>query len=157
MDLLITAEDPRTRDVVELLARHLVFAHAQSPAEHVHALDLEGLVEPDVTFFTVRMEGDLVAIGALKELDPTHGEIKSMHTRQDQRGQHVGRRLLEHLVGEARRRGYRRVSLETGTGDAFAPAHALYTCAGFVRCRPFAHYTDNPYSLCMSLALHDSS
>ena len=150
---MIAAEDPRNEDVVDLLARHLAFVHAQSPAEHVHALDLPGLVEPGVTFFTAHRGGELVAIGALKELDPTHGEIKSMHTRQELRGQHVGRRMLEHLVAEARRRGYRRISLETGTGDAFASAHSLYARAGFVRCEPFAQYTDNPYSICMSMPI----
>lgn len=154
---MIAAEDPRNEDVVELLEQHLAFAHAQSPPEHVHALGLQGLVEPGVTFFTVRSSGDLVAIGALKELDPTHGELKSMHTRKDVRGRHVGRRLLEHLMAEARRRGYRRVSLETGTGEAFAPAHALYTRAGFSPCEPFAQYTDNPYSACMTVTFEESA
>jgi putative acetyltransferase len=155
VEVVIATEDPRRQDVVELLEQHLAFAHAQSPPEHVHALDLQGLVAPGVTFFTVRGDGELLAIGALHELGPTHGELKSMHTRQDLRGQRIGGRLLRHLVTEARRRGYRRLSLETGTGEAFAPAHALYLGAGFAPCAPFAHYTDNPYSACMSLELEE--
>jgi putative acetyltransferase len=155
VDLVLAEEDPRNEEVVALLEQHLAFAHAQSPPEHVHALDLHGLVEPGVTFFTVRDGGELVAIGALHELDPTHAELKSMHTRRDVRGRHIGRTLLEHLVAEARRRGYRRISLETGTGEAFAPAHALYTSAGFVACEPFAHYSDNPHSACMTMTLGD--
>jgi putative acetyltransferase len=144
MDLVFSVEDPRSGDIVALLERHLAFAHANSPAEHVHALDVEGLLDHRVTF-----------VGALKELDPAHGELKSMHTALEQRNQGIGGALLEHLLAMARHRGYERVSLETGTGDAFVPAQAMYRKRGFETCAPFAQYTVNPHSTCMTLSLVD--
>jgi putative acetyltransferase len=155
MDLVFSVEDPRSGDIVALLERHLAFAHANSPAEHVHALDVEGLLDHRVTFVTARAEGVLVAVGALKELDPAHGELKSMHTALEQRNQGIGGALLEHLLAMARHRGYERVSLETGTGDAFVPAQAMYRKRGFETCAPFAQYTVNPHSTCMTLSLVD--
>ena len=136
-----------------LLERHAAFASAQSPPEHCHVLDVDELLDPRVTFVSARQDGAVVAVGALKELDSTHGELKSMHTAEELRGQRVGRAIVDHLVGLARARGYRRVSLETGTGDSFAPAQALYLGAGFTRCEPFGPYTSNPYSVCMTRSL----
>ena len=126
VDLVITIEDPYASDVRVLIAAHLEFARVFTPSDHVHALPADGLVDPTVTLFGARSGGTLVGIGALKELDPGHGEIKSMHTAQSVRGQGVGRAMVEHLLATASDRGYRRVSLETGTMDAFAPARALY-------------------------------
>jgi putative acetyltransferase len=149
----IEVDDPRQEDVRRLLERHLAFAAQCSPPEYCHALDIDGLLEPSVTFVSARSGGELVGVGALKELDATHGELKSMHTAEGVRGQGVGRAIVDHLLGVARQRGYRRVSLETGTGDPFTPAQTLYERAGFTRCQPFGPYTVNPYSMCMTRSL----
>ena len=149
----IAADDPRADDVRALLARHLAFAHEETPPEHVHALDLSGLLDPTVTFFSARRDGDLVGIGALRELDRDHGELKSMHTAAAERGRGVGRAMVDHLLGVARVRGYRRVSLETGSTDPFVPARSLYAGVGFTPCGPFGDYGPSPNSTFMTLAL----
>jgi putative acetyltransferase len=119
----------------------------------VYALDVDGLADPAVTFFSLRADGELLGVAALKHLDPEHGEVKSMHTAEAARGRGVARALLDHVVGVARERGYRRLSLETGSGPAFAPARALYAAAGFHPCGPFADYDGSPNSAYMTLAL----
>lgn len=149
----IANDDPRADDVRALLQRHLDFAHAHSPRQDVHALDVDALVDPDVTFVTCRDGGTLLGVAALKQLDDRHAELKSMHTAVEARGRGVGRALVEHLVGVARNRGQTRVSLETGTVAAFAPAHALYARAGFTPCGPFGGYDPGPNSTFMTLAL----
>jgi putative acetyltransferase len=151
--LVIDRDDPRRDDVRALLESHLAFAAAQSPREHVHAIDGDGLTADGITFFSIRSDGVLLGVGALKEIEPGHGEIKSMHTAAFARGQGVGRAMVEHLLATARQRGYHRVSLETGTMDAFAPARSLYAFMGFVECPPFAGYWENEYSVCMTLEL----
>lgn len=151
--LAIDLDDPRKPEIVALLQAHLDLMRQTSPPEHVHALDVDGLAVPAVSFYSLREDDLLLGVGALKELDSTHGEIKSMHTRSDQRGRGLGRMMLEHLLTTARSRGYERVSLETGTMDAFAPARDLYSSAGFEVCPPFGDYWVNEYSLCMTLSL----
>jgi putative acetyltransferase len=136
-----------------LLAEHLAQMHATSPPESVHALDLARLRAPGIQMYSAWDGDTLLGCAALKELDPRHGEIKSMRTPQTQRRRGAGRALLAHLIGEARRRGYRRLSLETGTQPAFLPAEALYRSAGFVDCAPFADYRPDPHSRFMTLAL----
>ena len=136
-------EDPRRPDVVAVLEAHLAFAREVTPEGHVHALPLEGLFVPEVTFFTAREGAELVGIGALKRLDAAHAKIKSMHTVARSRRQGVGRAVVEHLIEFARASGYERVSLETGTMAAFARARALYSSVGFETCAPFADYTEN--------------
>jgi putative acetyltransferase len=154
---VITPDDPRSPDVRTLLVRHLAFANEHSPPEDVHALDIEGLLHPSISFFSYRVEGEVLGVGALKHLDDSHAELKSMHTSHVARGRGVGRALLDHLLRIARERGYQRVSLETGTMDAFAPARALYTKAGFVSCPPFNGYWDSPNSVCMTLELTEET
>ncbi|MBV8395719.1 MAG: GNAT family N-acetyltransferase [Actinobacteria bacterium] len=149
----IEIEDPRTPDVLALLARHLEFCNTHSPPEDVHALDVEGLLDPAVTFFALRRDGALAGVGALKELDARHAEIKSMHTAEAARGTGVGSALVAHLLATARARGYARVSLETGSMDAFAPARSLYAKAGFETCGPFGDYRASPNSDFMTLEL----
>ncbi|MCC2975101.1 GNAT family N-acetyltransferase [Sphingomonas sp. PL-96] len=145
-------------DVQALLAAHLAGMHAQSPPESVHALPLEGLRRPDLTFFSARdADGQLLGVGALRELDASHGEIKSMRTVDDARNRGVGAAMLAHLLRVARERGYTRVSLETGTPEGFAPARRLYERHGFVRCAPFADYREDPFSCCMTLQLDGSA
>jgi putative acetyltransferase len=152
-DEQIAMDDPRQPDVRALLERHLEFALAQTPPEHSFALDAEGLLDPAVTFFSFRADGSLLGVGAIRRLTPDHAEIKSMHTAQAARGRGVGRAMLVHLLDVARCRGFRRVSLETGTTAAFAPARALYQSAGFVRCGPFAGYGPTEDNLFMTLDL----
>ncbi len=152
----IDVDDPRAPDVKTLLERHLAFTRATSPPEDVHALDLEGLLDPAVTFFSCRVEGVVLGIGALKHLDAHHAELKSMHTAEESRGRGIGRAMVDHLVEVARRRGCTRVSLETGTGEPFAAAHQLYQAAGFVECGPFADYRPSVNSTFMYLTLDAS-
>jgi len=153
--LVIDEDDPGAPDVQELLGRHLEFAHQHSPPEDVYALDSEGLRRDDVTFFSARRDGTLLGVGALRQLDASHAELKSMHTLASARGTGVGRAMLEHLLAVSRRRGYGRVSLETGTMAAFAPARALYASVGFTPCPPFADYRVSANSVCMTLLLAD--
>jgi putative acetyltransferase len=153
VDFVVAAEDPRAPDSRALLEQHTVFAHEVTPPGHVHALDLDGLLDPSVTFFSVRRDGVLLGIGALRQLDPAHAELKSMHTDGAARGRGVGRAMVEHLLSVAADRGYARVSLETGAGEAFAPARSLYAQVGFTPCEPFGEYTANAYSTCMTIEI----
>ena len=153
MDFVIALDDPRLVDVRTLLEAHLAFAREVTPPGHVHALDIDGLLDPAVTFFSARRDGLLLGIGALKRLDESHAELKSMHTAEAARRQGVGRAMVNHLLAVAVHRSYQRVSLETGTTDAFAPARSLYTTVGFRPCGPFAQYTANPNSACMTIEL----
>ena len=146
-------DDPRADDVRALLERHLAFARATTPPEDVHALEVDALADPSVTFFSFRRDGEVLGVAALKRLDDEHAEIKSMHTAEAARGQGVARALLDHLLGVAREQGYRRVSLETGAGPAFAPARSLYASAGFAPCGPFGDYLPSPNSAYMTLEL----
>lgn len=152
-DIEIGHEDPTTPDVRALIDRHLTFARDVTPPEDVHALGIGGLTVPGVTMYGLRERGRLLAMGALKELDPTHGELKSMHTAIEARGRGFGRLMVDHLVSQARARGYGRVSLETGRMPEFTPAIALYASAGFVECPPFADYWESPNSVCMTMEL----
>lgn len=149
----IAVDDPLRDDVRALLDEHLADMRATSPAESVHALDPTALTAPGITFWTLRDELAVLGCAALKELAPTHGEIKSMRTSIAARRRGVAARLLDHVVGEARSRGYRRLSLETGSQDFFAPAHALYASRGFTRCGPFEGYVEDPHSIFMTLEL----
>ncbi|HTP18434.1 MAG TPA: GNAT family N-acetyltransferase [Solirubrobacteraceae bacterium] len=150
---MIELDDPRADDVRALLAVHLTFARAQTPPEDAHAMDVDGLLDPAVAFFSYRDGGRLLAVGALKQLDPHHAEIKSMHTAQGARGRGLGRLMLDHLIAVARERGYKRLSLETGSMASFAPARSLYASAGFAVCEPFGDYPASPNSTYMTLAL----
>lgn len=141
--------------VIALLREHLEEMHRLTPPESVHALDADSLRAPEVTFWSVWRGRRLVGCGALKELDPMHGEIKSMRTALRQRRRGIGRVVLEYLVAEARRRGYERLSLETGAMEAFAPARALYARFGFRECGPFEGYVEDPNSVFMTLELSD--
>lgn len=154
--LRIVPDDLRGPEIRALLEEHLRHMHQLSPPESVHALDLDALRRPEISFWTAWSGGTLLGCGALKQLSPHEGEIKSMRTAQAARGLGVGRRMLEHVVAEARRRGYARLWLETGIGPGFEPARTLYTSAGFTLCGPFADYREDPYSVFMCLTLHAS-
>ena len=124
-----------------------------SPPESVHALDLDALRRPGITFWTAWSDVDLLGCGALKELTPVHGEIKSMRTSVAHQRQGVARAMLSHIIDEGCRRSYSRLSLETGSAQVFAPAHQLYESFGFTFCGPFAGYIDDPYSVFMTRRL----
>ena len=153
MDLVIRREDLNGPEIAALLQTHLDDAARHSPPASVHALDLEGLRVPEITFWSAWSGGALLGCGALKELSPVHGEIKSMHTALVHRGKGVAGRLLTHILNEAKARSYQRLSLETGSMAAFAPARALYTRFGFKTCGPFAAYREDPNSVFMTLDL----
>ncbi len=135
------------------MQEHLDNMYELSPPESVHALDLGKLRSADITFWTVWDDAALLGCGALKQLTPTHGEVKSMRTPKAIRRRGAGRAVLAQIVQEARSRGYRRLSLETGSQDAFQPAQALYASFGFAHCGPFGDYTDDPNSVFMTLEL----
>lgn len=146
----IAVDDPRSPDVLQLLAAHLAYARRSSPPEAVHALEAGGLADPRVKFFSYRVAGELLAVAALRELDPAHAEIKSMHTAAAARGQGIARALLSHLLAVARSRGCQRVSLETGSQEAFAAARALYASEGFTVCDAFSDYPRSEHSVFMT-------
>ena len=149
----IRADDLSGPEVAALLQEHLASVALHSPPESVHALDLEALRTPEVSFWSVWQGSELVGCGALKELDASHGEIKSMRTASSHLRKGAAATLLEHIVNVARKRAYRRLSLETGSMEAFAPARALYARFGFEPCGPFADYVEDPYSVFMTREL----
>ncbi len=149
----IKRDDLRGPEVAALLTEHLADMAAVSPPESCHALNLDGLRRPEITFWSVWEGPELLGCGALKELDAGHAEIKSMRTAQTHRGKGVGTLILQHLLSEAGRRGYRRLSLETGSMAFFEPAHRLYRRFGFETCEPFANYVEDPNSLFMTKVL----
>jgi putative acetyltransferase len=149
----IELDDLSRHEVHALLREHLANMHELSPPQSVHALDLAQLRSPDITFWSVWDESLLLGCAALRELAPTHGEVKSMRTPEALRRRGTGRALLAHIIAEARSRGYRRLSLETGTHAAFKPAQDLYRSLGFISCGPFAEYKADPNTVFMSLEL----
>jgi putative acetyltransferase len=151
MDIRI--DDLAGPEVRALLEEHLRSMYEISPPESVHALDLEGLRKPEITFWGVWDGSELLGCGALKELGPRHGEVKSMRTAEAHRRKGVARCVLTHIIEEALRRSYSRLSLETGSMEAFAPARTLYERLGFTYCAPFADYVDDPNSVFMELEL----
>ncbi|MEM7584475.1 MAG: GNAT family N-acetyltransferase [Acidobacteriota bacterium] len=151
--MIIRRDDLSSPEVQALLCEHLEHMRSVSPPESTHALDLEALRAPDVTFWTGWEDDELLGCGALKELDAMHGEIKSMRTASAHRRSGFGRAILIHIVEEARRRGYLRLSLETGSMQAFAPAQRFYESFGFRYCPPFAGYREDPNSVFMTYEL----
>ena len=151
----IEIDDLSRPETQALLNEHLQSMYELSPPESVHALDLEQLREPAITFWSAWEESLLLGCGALKELDARHGEVKSMRTAVAVRRQGVARALLAHIVAAARQRSYERLSLETGSMDAFKPAQKLYESFGFEYCGPFGEYNEDPNSVFMTMRLTD--
>lgn len=150
MTMDIRIDDLRGAEVAALLQEHLDEMAQYSPPESIHALDLERLRRPEITFWTVWESGQLLGCGAIRQLDATHGEIKSMRTSKHHRRKGVAAVMLQHILDEAVRRGYRRLSLETGSPVAFEPARQLYARFGFAYCGPFGDYIDDPFSVFMT-------
>jgi putative acetyltransferase len=149
----ITVGDLADDRVAELLGEHLEGMARHSPPDCINALDLAGLRAPDIAFWTIWDDEHLLGCGALKELDSGHGEIKSMRTASAHLRRGVATEMLQHLVNESRARSYTRLSLETGSGPAFAPADSLFKKFGFQVCGPFSNYRDDPFSRFMTLKL----
>jgi putative acetyltransferase len=152
-EVQIELDDLSRPEIAELLKEHLASMFVHSPPESVHALPIEGLRSPDVTFWSVWENGELLGCGALKELNPQHGEIKSMRTASGHLRKGVARAVVRHIIAEAKRRGYRRLSLETGSMAAFQPARQLYAACGFSYCEPFSNYANDPNSVFMTMEL----
>lgn len=142
-------DDLRGPEIAVLLQEHLDDMALHSPPESIHALDLDALRHPDVTFWSVWESNELLGCGALKELDAESGEIKSMRTGRGHLRKGVAAMLLKHIVSTATLRGYSRLSLETGSARAFEPARKLYSRHGFGECEPFGDYELDPYSIFM--------
>jgi putative acetyltransferase len=151
--LEIRRDDPRNERITALLREHLHSMTLHSPPCSIHALDVEALCRPEITFWAAWNERDLMGCAALLELDARHGEIKSMRTATPYLRRGVASALLSEIVREAERRSYARLSLETGSAAAFGPARALYARFGFEECEPFADYVIDPYSVFMTRAL----
>lgn len=149
----VRQDDLSSEEVRALVADHLAGMRGNSPPGHVNALAIDGLRAPGVTFFTAWMDGVLCGCGALKELDAATGEVKSMRTREAFLRRGVGQAVLDEIVRTARRRGYARLLLETGTGQAFDPAHALYLRHGFRWCGAFGDYAATSFNVFMALDL----
>lgn len=140
-------------EIAAFLEEHIRDMRSVSPPESKHALDLAGLRKPEITFWTLRVEGKIAGCCALRQLDAQHGEIKSMRTATEFRKQGIGSRLLEHVIQEAGIRGYRRLSLETGAMEFFEPARRLYRKFGFEACGPFSTYKNDPNSVFLTKLL----
>ena len=151
MDIQI--DDLSGPHIAALLEEHMQHMHQMSPAECVFALDLSRLRQPEITMWSAWEEGQLLGCGALRQLDAGHGEIKSMRTARAHLRKGVAHAILQHIIAEARQRGYQRLSLETGTHAGFGPAHKLYASVGFQVCGPFADYAIDPHSQFMTLVL----
>jgi putative acetyltransferase len=149
----IRPDDLSSARVHALLEEHLRDMRAWSPPGSVHALDLDALRSPGMSFWTVWQDEELLGCGALMEHSAQHAEIKSMRSARAHRGKGAGAAVLRHILEESRRRGYLRISLETGSAEPFAPSRALYARFGFRECPPFADYVEDPHSVFMTLEL----
>ena len=149
----IVVDDLSGPAIAGFLAEHVRQMREISPPESKHALDLDGLRRPEVTFWSVHDGAELVGCGALKRLDTRHAELKSMRTAAARKRAGIATLLLEHIIGEARARGFERISLETGSDGFFLPARRLYAKFGFAECAPFADYRPDPLSTFMTRTL----
>lgn len=149
----IRVDDLTGKEIAEFLEQHISEMKAISPPESKHALDLNGLRRPEITFWTVWDKDVLVGCGAIKQLDGSHAEIKSMRTAPEYRSKGVASILLRHIIKEAESRNYQKLSLETGSMAFFEPARQLYLKFGFVYCEPFANYKEDPNSVFMTKKL----
>ena len=150
MEPVITIEESLTDELAQILQAHWLFCTSSTPIEHVYALDASKLFSPDITVFGARINGELVGVGAMRRLDTDHAELKSMHTLAKSRGSGVGRAMVAHLEDFARSSGIERMSLETGTNEAFKPARELYKSLGYKSCDAFGDYVLSEDNMCMT-------
>ena len=153
MAVVIAEEHPLTPDLALLFERHTADMHADTPPESIHMMDKGALAAPGIRFFVLRDGGEPLAMGAFKRIDDGHAEIKSMHVLAEARGRGLSKAMLDHLVAEARKDGFARLSLETGVQPTFVAARALYARAGFAECGPFEGYWADPNSVFMTKVL----
>jgi putative acetyltransferase len=152
-ELNMIEDDLTGAEICDLLRLHLSEMHTWSPPESCHVMPVERLRQADVTFWSAWHGDNLAGCGALKEIDSQHGEIKSMRAHPDYRGKGIGKAILLHLLGEAKQRGYARISRETGRPQPFIPAQRLYEGHGFAECPPFGDYVSDDFSMCMTKEL----
>ena len=150
MEIVITTEKSLTDELAQILQAHWLFCTSSTPIEHVYALDASKLFSPDITVFGARIDGELVGVSAIRKLDAHHAELKSMHTLAKSRGSGVGRAMVAHLEDFARSSGIERMSLETGTNEAFKPARELYKSLGYNSCDAFGDYVLSEDNMCMT-------
>ena len=150
MEPVITIEESLTDELAQILQAHWLFCTSFTPIEHVHALDASKLFSPDITVFGARIDGELVGVGAIRKLDAHHAELKSMHTLVEFRGSGVGKAMVAHIEDFARSSGIERMSLETGTNEAFRPARELYKSLGYQSCDAFGDYVLSEDNMCMT-------
>jgi len=147
---VITTEKSLTDELAHVLQAHWIFCTSSTPIEHVYALDASKLFSPDITVFGARIDGELVGVGAMRKLDLLHGELKSMHTLAKSRGSGVGKAMVAYIEDFARSSGIERMSLETGTNEAFRPARQLYKSLGYQSCEAFGDYVLSEDNTCMT-------
>ena len=152
-EYLIREDDLSGAEIAALLRLHLEEMHQWSPPDSVHAMPIARLRAADVTFYSAWQGGTLAACGAIKQLDPAHGELKSIRAHPDFRGKGAGKAMLLHLIAVAQQRGYSRISLETGRPAPFLPARRLYESHGFAECPPFGDYVADEFSICLTRKL----
>ena len=150
MEPVITTEKSLTDELAQILQAHWLFCTSSTPIEHVYALDASKLFSPDITVFGARINGEIVGVGAIRKLDAHHAELKSMHTLAKSRGSGVGRAMVAHIEDFARSSGIERMSLETGTNEAFKPARELYKYLGYNSCDAFGDYVLSEDNMCMT-------
>lgn len=150
MEIVIKTEKSLTFELAQVLRSHWLFCTSSTPIEHVYALDASKLFSPDITVFGARIDAELVGVGAMRKLDSHHAELKSMHTLEKSRGLGVGKAMVTYIEEFARSNGIKRLSLETGTNEAFKPARELYKSLGFNSCEAFGDYVLSEDNTCMS-------
>ena len=150
MEIVIRTENSLTDELAQVLQAHWLFCTSSTPIEHVYALDASKLFSPDITVFGARINGELVAVGAMRKLNVDHAELKSMHTLAKSRGLGVGKAIVAHIEDFARSSGIERISLETGTNEAFKPARELYKTLGYKSCEAFGDYVLSEDNMCMT-------
>ena len=153
MTITITEDHPLTPDLALLFTRHTADMHADTPPESIHMMDKSALATPEIRFFVLRDAGRPVAMGAFKQIEPGHAEIKSMHVLMEERGRGHSKAMLTHILAEATKAGLRHLSLETGIQPTFVAARQLYARAGFAECGPFIGYGPDPNSIFMTIGL----
>ena len=150
MEIVIRTEKSLTDELAQVLQAHWLFCTSSTPIEHVYALNASKLFSPDITVFGARINGELIGVGAMRKLDVVHAELKSMHTLAKSRGLGVGKAIVAHIEDFARSSGIERISLETGTSEAFKPARELYNSLGYESCDAFGDYVLSEDNMCMT-------